>query len=75
MLLSPHHHLFYVWSPVDNRSLAARFPILNLTVADVDKLADRLPIVIPASLQGETPLPIALVTPTQTANPFGEYTP
>lgn len=75
MLLSPHHHRFYVWSPIDNRSLAARFPTLALTVGDVDKLADRLPIVIPASSQGETPLPIALVTPTQTANPFGEYMP
>lgn len=75
MLLSPYEHRHLVWTPIDNRSLAAKFPTLNLLAEDVEKLAERLPIVIPVLPQGQTPIPVALITPTQTENPFGEHMP
>lgn len=75
MLLSPQLHAQSVWTAIDNRNQAAQRPTVTLVAADVEKLHDRLPIVIPQAPQGQTALPMALVNPSRSAHPFGDHTP
>ncbi|CAO1661715.1 hypothetical protein NYA30BAC_01362 [Halomonas sp. NYA30] len=72
MFISARQHFYQRFSPIDNRSHAATFSLIELVAADIMPLADALPIVIPRQ-PGK--LPLALVTPTETHDPFAGHTP
>ena len=60
------------YTPVDNRTLAGQQPRLDITLADLGTLSQRLPIILPLD---NDRLPQVLITPMATDHPFGGHTP
>lgn len=72
MFITAHQHFQARWVATDVRMAAARQRSISLVEADVYALAERLPIILPATPDA---LPQALVVPKDTDMPFGEHTP
>ncbi|WP_373190454.1 SapC family protein [Halomonas sp.] len=75
MLITPHLHRQQRCLQMDNRTIAARQPVIDLVAADIAPLAPVLPIVIPVNYGYGPALPQALVDPDSTHDPFKGHTP
>lgn len=75
MLITPHLHRQQRCLQMDNRTIAARQPVIDLVAADISPLAPVLPIVIPAIYGYGPALPQALVDTDSTLDPFKGHTP
>ena len=73
MFISPYQHRYLRCLQIDNRQIAAQQRRIDLVMSDITPLSRRMPIVIPANFSGA--LPQALVTPSDTHDPFNGHTP
>ncbi len=73
MLISSYQHRYLRCLQIDNRQIAAQQLRIDLVMSDITPLSRCVPIVIPAN--GVVALPQALVTPSDTHDPFNGHIP
>lgn len=73
MFISSYQHRYLRCLQIDNRQIAAQQLRIDLVMSDITPLSRCVPIVIPAN--GVVALPQALVTPSDTHDPFNGHTP